>query len=198
MLDYSQVPLHWLDYEKPDAAQSSSGQFVCCVSYEPVCTKLSLGTAMFQFTHFKSRVIKLSKRALSGAQSLNLSKDSVVVISTCSRGIGLEFAKQILNATPATVIGLARSVDNNSSLDALKHLHEDRLQLLRVDLTDQSAIENVTLQIKQSYSRIDLLLNVAGILGDGGKTAPGPERTVLGMDRNWLTKSFEVHILFCF
>jgi hypothetical protein len=35
-----------------------------------------------------------------------------------------------------------------------------------------------------------LLINVAGMLGD--KSSAGPERSITAMDRDWLTKTFDV------
>lgn len=40
--------------------------------------------------------------------------------------------------------------------------------------------------------RLDLLFNVAGILGDG-KNTPGPERSLRAMDREWLRQTLEVN-----
>ncbi|CAN0528690.1 unnamed protein product, partial [Scytosiphon promiscuus] len=40
--------------------------------------------------------------------------------------------------------------------------------------------------------RVDLLFNVAGVLGDGKKT-PGPERSLRAMDRDWLRHTLEVN-----
>lgn len=42
--------------------------------------------------------------------------------------------------------------------------------------------------------RVDLLFNVAGVLGDG-KTTPGPERSLRSMDRDWLRHTLEVNAI---
>ncbi|CAM9731837.1 unnamed protein product, partial [Ectocarpus sp. 13 AM-2016] len=42
--------------------------------------------------------------------------------------------------------------------------------------------------------RVDLLFNVAGVLGDG-KNTPGPERSVRAMDRDWLRHTLEVNTI---
>ena len=42
--------------------------------------------------------------------------------------------------------------------------------------------------------RVHLLLNVAGILGDGNKM-PGPERSILGIDREWLQQTLDVNLV---
>ena len=58
----------------------------------------------------------------------------------------------------------------------------------------QDSIERASELIKSKFNRIDLLLNVAGILGDG-KNTPGPERSALKMDREWMEKSFQVNVI---
>lgn len=41
---------------------------------------------------------------------------------------------------------------------------------------------------------MDLLFNVAGVLGDG-KNTPGPERSLRAMDREWLRHTLEVNTI---
>lgn len=41
---------------------------------------------------------------------------------------------------------------------------------------------------------MDLLFNVAGVLGDG-KSTPGPERSLRAMNREWLRRSLEVNTI---
>ena len=42
--------------------------------------------------------------------------------------------------------------------------------------------------------RVDLLLNISAILGDG-RTTPGPERSLASIDRDWLQKSLGVNLI---
>ena len=70
----------------------------------------------------------------------------------------------------------------------------DRISVRSLDLENQESIEQLAESIKSSYNRIDVLLNVAGILGDGS-TTPGPERSIRMMDREWATKSFNVNYM---
>jgi NAD(P)-dependent dehydrogenase (short-subunit alcohol dehydrogenase family) len=62
-------------------------------------------------------------------------------------------------------------------------------------MEDQSSIEALGNRIQQQYSsRVDMVWNVAGILGDG-KTTPGPERTISKLDRSWLDKTMAVNVI---
>lgn len=64
-----------------------------------------------------------------------------------------------------------------------------------MDVEDQLSLVNAATMIKEMFQRVDILLNVAGILGDGGKTAPGPERALSKVQRQWLEKSFAVNVI---
>jgi len=70
---------------------------------------------------------------------------------------------------------------------------QDRLRLVALDLDDQSSIVAAADTIKGQFNRVDILLNVAGLLGDG-MTTSGPERTIAKMDREWLEKTFSVNV----
>lgn len=71
------------------------------------------------------------------------------------------------------------------------------IELIHVpcDLCDNSFIDAAADILKQALSNnggIDLLLNVAGILGDNSEQQPGPERSASAIKRDWLRKTFEV------
>lgn len=70
----------------------------------------------------------------------------------------------------------------------------DRVQVVPLDVEDQSSIEAVAVTIKDRFGRVDALLNVAGLLGDA-KTTPGPERSLTKMDRDWLEKTMAVNVI---
>ena len=85
------------------------------------------------------------------------------VISTGSRGIGLEFTRQLLSKTQGTTVcALARNV-NNSPLMQLQQTYPNRLTIVPVDLENQQSIESATAMIASKTPTLDLLINVAGI-----------------------------------
>jgi NAD(P)-dependent dehydrogenase (short-subunit alcohol dehydrogenase family) len=69
-----------------------------------------------------------------------------------------------------------------------------RIQVVCLDVEDQQSIESASSIIKDKFDRVDMLLNVAGILGDG-KGTPGPERSLSKMDRDWLEKTMAVNLI---
>jgi NAD(P)-dependent dehydrogenase (short-subunit alcohol dehydrogenase family) len=69
-----------------------------------------------------------------------------------------------------------------------------RIHIVRLDVEDQASIEQAGADIRDKFDRVDLLLNVAVILGDA-KNTPGPERSLAKMDREWLEKSLAVNLI---
>ena len=69
-----------------------------------------------------------------------------------------------------------------------------RIRIVRLDVEDQASIEQAGTEIRDGFDRVDLLLNVAGILGDA-KTTPGPERSLAKMDRKWFEKTLAVNLI---
>ena len=94
----------------------------------------------------------------------NNSRSFTSVVSTASSGIGLEFCRQLLLREDNKVIALHRS--KSDDLISLHNLNKERLHLLYVDLESQASIDAVSKEITAiTNSKINLLLNVAGLLG---------------------------------
>ena len=70
----------------------------------------------------------------------------------------------------------------------------DRIQIVPLNLESQESIANAGQVIRERHQRIDLLLNVAGVLGDG-KTTPGPERSLAKLDRDWFEKTLAINLV---
>lgn len=115
------------------------------------------------------------------------------MVSSSSRGIGLEFTRQLLEKG-YTVIGLQRSEDNPLRQSGAA----ERLHILSgVDLERQETLDTLHSRVKQliddSAQGVDLLVNASALLGDGVTTV-GPERTVAKMDRAFLQQSFDINL----
>ena len=118
------------------------------------------------------------------------------VVNTASRGIGLEFTRQLL-AKPETtqVFALCRSINPSPGLVELQEQFGSKLvSITGVDLEDVSSIHTAVTRIsQQAENGVDLLINCAGILGDNSPSMPGPERSILKIDPVWLKKTFDVN-----
>ena len=71
----------------------------------------------------------------------------------------------------------------------------DRVKVLRLDVESQTSIEAAAAEIKNAYGRVDCLLNVAGVLGDGGDTDLGPERSLNKIDRGWMERTMSINTI---
>ena len=73
-------------------------------------------------------------------------------------------------------------------------MYPETFEAIEVDLEDEYSIKEACGRVIESHTRVDMLLNVAGVLGDGANT-PGPERSLRSIDANWLKKSLNVWLL---
>ena len=133
------------------------------------------------------------------AQLRNSDPDAVFVVTGASRGIGLQFIKTLLQHTQGTIVACCRSPDDathdlNEFLSTLDETQRERIELVQLNVEQQDSIDQAAETIKQKHERVDLLLNVAGILGDG-KSVPGPERSVSKIERDWMEKTFQVNVI---
>lgn len=80
-------------------------------------------------------------------QPVDFSADSVVVITGCSRGLGLEFVKQILETTESHVVATARNPQKSDALTGLSKQYQNRLKLVTLDTEDESSIKVLVLAL---------------------------------------------------
>jgi len=88
-----------------------------------------------------------------------------VLITGANRGLGLEFAKQY-HAAGWNVIGTAREPDKATDLKALG------VKIEALDVADQKSVDAFAARLKDQS--IDLLINNAGVSGEGDKLADMP------------------------
>lgn len=75
------------------------------------------------------------------APSVDFTADTVVVITGTSRGLGLEYVKQLLQTTDSHVVATARNPHKTDALTALAKQHSDRLKLVVLDTADEDSIK---------------------------------------------------------
>lgn len=85
-----------------------------------------------------------------------------LLITGASRGLGLEFTRQYLEAGD-NVIATVRAASDQTPLQALKARFGDQLTLVTLDVTDQQSIKALAQQLPNQP--IDILINNAGIYG---------------------------------
>lgn len=186
----SQIPSLFLlpTYHRSATRSHSSSSSAIASSFEAPVPPESHGHPVFPHIEFNNS---------DNANSLTRNSDSnaVFVVSGASRGIGLQFVSSLLERTQGKIIACCRSPATADQLNNIASQHTDRIEVLPLDLEDQSTIDALGLQLTKTYQRIDALFNVAGILGDGGISTPGPERSLASIERDWLEKSLAVNIV---
>ena len=120
------------------------------------------------------------------------------VVSTASRGIGAEFTRQLLLARPDSVVyAVCRSHDVPEGLsEVITEYGADRVKMIGgVDLENAVSIEEGYTRIANECMEVDLLINCAGILGNNSPEQPGPERSILKVNPEWLQKTMNVNFM---
>ena len=124
----------------------------------------------------------------------NNDSGAVYIINGSSRGIGLQFVKSLLGRTKGKIVACCRTPTTATELNNIAAKHPNRVQILPLDVEDQTSIDILASTIATDYQRVDALFNVAGILGDG-KTTPGPERAIANIERDWLEKTLAINTI---
>lgn len=117
---------------------------------------------------------------------------SQALVQGASRGIGLEFVRQLL-AQPAVgrVFAGCRAPDQAGALVALA-AGDPRLQVLPLDGSDEGSIARAAATVADVTDRLHLVVNCAGIL-HGGPASLAPEKRVADVRPEALAASFAVN-----
>ncbi|XP_067092872.1 C-signal [Osmerus mordax] len=95
---------------------------------------------------------------------------AVALIQGASRGLGLEFCKQILlNKSPACVIATCRNPENAVELLNLASQHPGKVTVLKLDVNREDDISSAAEKVKQSFGTLDLIINSSAMLHPSGK-----------------------------
>jgi len=91
-----------------------------------------------------------------------MSEQRTVLISGANRGIGLETARQLSEAGFRVSLGCR---DPEKGREAARSLPQDRVEVVPLDVTDESSIREAA----AGLSSLDVLINNAGIFDDDAK-----------------------------
>lgn len=94
----------------------------------------------------------------------DLLKDKVAIISGGTRGIGFEIAKLYLEQGAKVVIFGSRQETADQAVMQLKNINESyEVGGLAPNLSDLSSVESAVKAVADQYSRVDIMVNNAGI-----------------------------------
>ncbi|XP_058197018.1 uncharacterized protein LOC131312998 isoform X3 [Rhododendron vialii] len=116
----------------------------------------------------------------------------VSMVQGASRGIGLEFVKQLLEKDDeGHVVATCRNPNRATGLLELKNKFAERLNILQLDLTIESTIEESTKSIRERYGSLNLLINASGILSIPDVLQP--ETTLSKLQKSSSLLAYEVN-----
>ena len=124
------------------------------------------------------------------------SSRKVALVQGASRGLGLQFVKSLLDRQDdSRVIATCRAPESAQELLELQAKYgAGRLYVAPLDLTQPESIEKSAEIVKANYSsKIDLLLNVAGILHIPGKMMP--ETSLARIKYDQMLLSYQTHAI---
>ncbi|KAI7749656.1 hypothetical protein M8C21_001762 [Ambrosia artemisiifolia] len=131
-------------------------------------------------------------RASLFSTSASKHEGPVSMVQGASRGIGLEFVKQLLERSSLEhVVATCRNPDEAKGLTDLKSKFAERLHIQRLDLTVESTIEDSAKAIRERYGYLNLLVNASGILSIPDILQP--ETTLTKVERSSLLLAYEVN-----
>ena len=117
--------------------------------------------------------------------------ETVAVVIGASRGIGLEFTRQLLEReSHSTVYATCRAPEASEGLRSLIKSHGARIRVLPMDVTDEPSVEEAARHVREAVPRLHLVLNVAGVLHGPGFS---PEKKLAHVDPDALRRVFEVN-----
>lgn len=120
-----------------------------------------------------------------------MDKQDTALVQGASRGIGLEITRQLLERDPRwRVFASCRSPMGSEALVELEKASRGRLAVVELDVTDEATIERAAERVGEETRRLDLLINVAGVLHG---PSFGPEKKLAHVDPDALRRVFEVN-----
>ncbi|KAF4391404.1 hypothetical protein F8388_008015 [Cannabis sativa] len=166
----------------------------------------------FMATHHPlTRVMRSVTRTASFSSSLAKREGGVSMVQGASRGIGLEFVKQLLEKDDkGHVVATCRNPGGAKGLYDLQNKFAERLSILPLDVTVESTIEinkkdyllmlhyssNIqesAKSISEKYGCLNLLINASGILSIPDVLQP--ETTLSKVQKSSLMFAYEVNAI---
>ncbi|KAB2089968.1 hypothetical protein ERO13_A03G088500v2 [Gossypium hirsutum] len=143
----------------------------------------------FLHTHPQLMAITMRLQSFASAQKW---EGGVSMVQGASRGIGLEFVKQLLEKNgKGHVIATCRNPTKATALLELKNQFAERLNVLPLDVTVESTIEESARSITERYGSLNLLINASGILSI--PSVLQPETTLSKVQKSSMMLAYEVN-----
>ncbi|KAK4399472.1 hypothetical protein Sango_1422700 [Sesamum angolense] len=140
------------------------------------------------------RCLNPFSRACMFSSAVKQWEGGVSMVQGASRGIGLEFVRQLLEKSDkGRVVATCRNPKGATGLLELKNRFADRLDIHQLDLTIDRTIEEAAKSVKDKYGYLNLLVNASGILSIPNVLQP--ETTLNKLQRESLLLTYEVNAI---
>jgi len=113
---------------------------------------------------------------------------AVCVVQGASRGIGLQFCRNLLDKS-FKVVATCRNPSNSDGLQQLQAANSESLSILPVDATNEQQIISAAEDVTKRYGKVDLLINCAGMLHPSGRG----ETSLKSVSNEGLMETFNVN-----
>jgi len=162
-------------------------------TFEPPAKNTYHGTPVYEDID-----ISADNDAISDAASArNNDPEAVFVVTGASRSMGLQFVKELLSRTKGRIVACVLRPGSAPALDSFLHGisqgERSRIEVRRLDVTDQTQIEQLSQDLAEAHGRVDGLFNVAGALGN--KETPGPEMNLSQLDQKWAEDQMAINAI---
>ena len=92
-------------------------------------------------------------------------KGRVVIVTGSSSGIGYETARVLANKNAEVIIAVRNQKKGEKAIQKIKKQNENAdVKLMLLDLASIKSVKNFAEEFKQKYSRLDILINNAGVM----------------------------------
>jgi len=111
------------------------------------------------------------------AENIPIQKGKIVIVTGSSSGIGFEAARVLANKDAEVIIAVRNKEKGDNAAKKIKsQKSESNVKVMLLDLADLRSVELFANEFKQKYSKLDLLINNAGVMiPPYGKTKDGFE-----------------------
>ncbi|PHT54885.1 hypothetical protein CQW23_03371 [Capsicum baccatum] len=126
------------------------------------------------------------------ASSVGSKRGGVSMVQGASRGIGLEFVRQLLEKNDkGYIVATCRNPSGATGLLKLKNEFPERLDIHPLDLTVESTMEDSANSIRDKYGSLNLLINASGVLSI--PNVLHPETTLSKVERSSLLLAYDIN-----
>src|ERR1041384_7740581 len=92
-------------------------------------------------------------------------KGKVVIVTGSSSGIGYEAARVIANKGGEVIIAVRSLEKGEAAAKKIRSQYKDaKVKVMKLDLADLSSVKTFTEEFRSKYSRLDRLINNAGVM----------------------------------